>query len=192
MVDLETLGLTRDTPIIQFTALAFDIGTGEILDKFHHNVQMQKAQPINPETLIWWLETDKDLLYQILKKGELGLPEKKILDLFITWIAEFNMRTQKVYLWGNGILFDNKLIQQKMEDYGLKYPIYYRNDRDVRTLVDLYITKNGGTYEQLKADKPEGLVEHDSHDDCVAQIYMVSKCFNDLIINKGENDEKII
>lgn len=82
---------------------------------------------------------------------------------------------------GDGILFDNKMIQHQLELIGKEYPISYKNDRDVRTIVDLAGKKLGLTEKELKAKfKDDSLVAHNALDDVKFQINLVVECYKVL------------
>lgn len=186
MVDIETLGRGKENPILQIGAIAFDIETGKHLLSFQRYVKLSNSEVINGETLAWWLKTDKELIAELVSKGTKG--EKEVMKDFLTWIEGLPFWTEShtlskkdIYLWGNGILFDNKIIQGKCELYDLEYPIHYRNDRDVRTLVELYQTKTGGNYEAIKKSFHDNYKEHDALEDCKSQIDMVVHCYNEVI-----------
>ena len=105
---------------------------------------------------------------------------------FKNWIEKLQKDagdSNNVFLWGNGILFDNKLIQNKMNQYGIKYPIFYRNDRDMRTIVELAALKTGLKTEKEFRERyrPNDLKLHDGFDDVKAQICVLSKAWNILL-----------
>ena len=177
MVDLETLGHDTNTPIIMIAWIVFSFENTDLLQRKIY-VKHDRAE-INLETLQWWLKTDASLLKDILDNGEMN--ERDALTQFVESIMELK-ETYDVQLWGNGILFDNAIIQGKCQRYGLTYPIDYDKDRDVRTLVDMYITKYGVTKAFLKElFKPTR--EHDAMDDCIAQINMVKHLYGGLTKN---------
>lgn len=72
-----------------------------------------------------------------------------------------------------------------MQQYGIEYPIFYRNDRDMRTIVELASIKSGVKTEKefRTVSRPEDYVEHDGLDDVKAQIYVLSKAWN-IILNQ--------
>jgi hypothetical protein len=185
MVDLETLGKSVDTPIIQLCAMAFELETGDVVDVYEVKVQLESKTVIDLNTLRWWLQTDKELLTTLLTDTVRRVSEREALLGFKSWIyglrLTYGVDESQTYLWGNGILFDNKIIQGKMEHYDLCYPIFYRNDRDVRTLLDLYCAKNNVDPRAVAKTMYEGLKEHNAFDDCVAQIRLVTHCYGDLI-----------
>lgn len=183
MVDIETLGTGADATIIQISAIAFDIMTGAHLSTFNQIADIEKNKlplKVDGSTLKWWLNTDKELLTELLNKGFYS--SEDVLAHFSGWIKTQSKDPKDIYLWGNGILFDNKLIEHQLGKLGLEYPIYYRNDRDVRTIVDLAGRKLGISEQDLKERfKDYTLVEHNALDDVKYQIKLVVGCYNKLI-----------
>jgi hypothetical protein len=185
MVDIETLGTESDSTIFQIAAISFDILTGKQIDTFNGIADISKNSylTVDGSTLKWWLNANKELLTELLNKG-VGSSEE-LLEDFHRWLKRQSKDTKDLYLWGNGILFDNKMIQAQFKNECLEYPIYYKNDRDVRTIVDLAGAKLGISEKELK-DKftDESLVHHDAFDDVRYQISLVTGCHNILINQK--------
>lgn len=189
MTDIETLGRGNDTTVFQIAACAFDIKTGEVLNTFNQIVNIKRDNNISIDggTLIWWLNTNKELLTTLLNSGTAS--QKEMFINFKKWIEQLQEdagRSDEVFLWGNGILFDNKLIQSKMKEYNIEYPIFYRNDRDMRTIVELAALKCGiKTEKEFRTiNRGKEYVEHDGYDDVKAQIEVLSKSWNILLNNK--------
>jgi len=187
MTDIETLGLGVDATIFQISAIAFNIENGEYINKFNMTADIEKNKTLNVSgrTLKWWLNTDKELLTKLLNSGECSSEE--MIKEFHNWIISLSDKMDNVYLWGNGILFDNKIIQHQMQSLGLEYPIFYRNDRDMRTLVELASHKVGLSTEKEFRDKFRNpkLTPHDAFDDVVGQIDIVVKSYNILILTES-------
>lgn len=183
MTDIETLGRGDNTTVFQIAACAFDITTGKILNTFNQiaNIEKDKDIPIDGGTLLWWLKINKELLTELLDKGTVS--QKEMFINFKDWIEELSDDEANVFLWGNGILFDNKLIQSKMKQYDIEYPIFYRNDRDMRTIVELAALKTGVKTEKefRTINRGKEYVEHDGLDDVKAQIDVLSKAWNILL-----------
>lgn len=180
MVDIETLGNKTDSTIFQIAAVAFDIRTGNHINSFQHIADISKNVKLNVtgDTLKWWLKTDAELLRNLLYKGE-GSSEE-LLNLFAVWLSKL-VEGNQVYFWGNGILFDNKMIQAQLESIGLEYPIFYRNDRDVRTIVELASHKTGLTERELREKHYDKSVAHNAVNDVANQIKLVCSCYKELI-----------
>ena len=178
MADIETLGTKSDSTIFQIAAIAFDIKTGDHISKFNRiaNIEENDEMNVTGSTLVWWLNTNKELFTNLLNSGE-GSSTKLLID-FQSWLMDLT-NLGELYLWGNGILFDNKMIQHQLESIGIYYPIHYKNDRDLRTLVDLASAKLGVTEKELKQHfKDDSLVKHDAFDDVRYQINLAVSCYN--------------
>lgn len=182
MTDIETLGKSAESTIFQISAIAFDIMTGEHLSSFNwiSNISDDSFLNVDGDTLKWWLNTNKELLADLLNKGE-GSSEEMLTD-FHTWLTNLSEDKRDIHLWGNGILFDNKMIQHQLTEIGLDYPIFYKNDRDVRTILDLASQKLGVSESELRERFNDGsLVAHDAFDDVKYQINYVVGCYSVLI-----------
>lgn len=184
MTDIETLGTDSDSTIIQISAIAFDIRTGEHRARFNQIADISKNKSplkVTGDTLKWWLKTDKELFTELLNSGTDS--SEDVLRNFYRWLIPLNVINEReLYLWGNGILFDNKMIQRQLESNGFRYPIYYRNDRDLRTLVELTSFKLGITEDELRAKyRDETLIAHNAYHDVINQITLAVHCFNELV-----------
>lgn len=188
MTDIETLGRDSDSTIIQISAIAFDIKTGVHIAQFNQIADITKNETpvkVTIDTIQWWLKTDKDLFAKMLNSGG-DYSSEQVLRNFHSWILNLQplCDINSIYLWSKGILFDNKMIQYQMESLGLKYPIFYRNDRDLRTLIELTSIKLGISEKELIEKFSNGLVvTHNALDDVTLQINLAVNCFNELIKN---------
>jgi len=182
MVDIETLGNKIDSTIIQISAVSFDIKTGQLYETFNQVVDIAKNKrpiKVTASTLKWWLGTNAQLFSDLLNNGEYS--SEDTLRNFHGWLSGITDDTKNLYLWGNGILFDNAMIRQQFESVGLSYPIFYRNDRDVRTILELASTKLGKSEKELREEiYNKELVAHDAFNDVINQVALVSHCYNVL------------
>lgn len=186
MLDIETLGTDSDAFIFQIAAAKFDIKTGEVRDTFNmtQDISYVQSAKINPRTLLWWLETDSLLLKSLLA-GDYKEMSPDLLKSFKDWI-DYTQDTlmDDVLLWGNGVIFDNRIIREQMNQRGLGYPIAYNNDRDVRTILSLAAEKLHVSEREIKDRvKDDNLMKHDAIHDVAAQIKLVSYCHNVLVGN---------
>lgn len=175
MVDIETLGKKEGSSIIQIAAVQFNATTGEVLDTFESigDIEIYDELKVDGDTLKWWLNTDKELLTRLLNEGTES--ESQLIVKFHNWLKGI----ESPRLWGNGILFDNLKIKQKCEKYGVPYPIHYKNDRDVRTILDLAVTLGKYTENEIKDSVTNlGETKHDALDDCLFQVRLVKACFD--------------
>lgn len=183
MVDIETLGTSADSFIFQIAAIAFDITTGKEVDTFNRIVDISSEtwMRVDGSTLLWWLNTNKELLTKLLNSG-VGTSEDVLTD-FHRWLEKMDDSHQgELHLWGNGILFDNNMIKTHFEELGLDNPINFRNDRDVRTLAELAAIKLGTTVSDIRKKFERGTA-HDAFDDVRHQIAYSVYCFQALTQN---------
>lgn len=180
MLDIETLGTENDTTLIQLACVAFDIRTGNIISEFNEFIDISKTElKVTGSTIKWWLKTDVNLFKSLIEKG--NLPEREVFEKFYNWIKGLQ-ETHSLYAWGNGLLFDLAIIKTKLIQYGFSYPISFKTERDVRTIVDLYCAKKGITEKQFKdIHKSNDLVAHNGLDDCKFQIRFVVEAYKDLV-----------
>lgn len=184
MVDLETLGNKATSTIFQISASGFDIATGLSINSFNGISDISKNDKMNVtgDTIKWWLDTDAELLKTLLNKGE-GSSDMLLIEFF-KWLNAMT-KDNDVYLWGNGILFDNNLLRTQFEALGMSYPIHFRNDRDVRTIVELAALKTGKTVKELQAEyNNPSLTAHNAMDDVYYQIALVSGCYGIIVGDK--------
>ena len=178
--DLETLGTGYDATIIQIAAAAFNLTTGEIFETFNECVDITKGS-INATgaTIKWWLETNPELLKDILNRGTQS--EAEVLKDFHDWLIPDDFLQNEgfqVYFWGNGILFDNAIIRSHFEAIGLDYPIFFRNDRDLRTLLELASMKSGIPEKEIRHScYDESAPAHDAMNDVKSEIAWAHKCY---------------
>ena len=84
-----------------------------------------------------------------------------------------------VQVWGNGATFDNVLLRNSYEKTMIACPWRYRNDRDVRTIVEL--GKAVGCTPRYEI--PFEGAEHNALDDALHQIKYVSIIWQKLTKN---------
>ncbi|GIN67107.1 3'-5' exoribonuclease [Bacillus glycinifermentans] len=187
MVDIESLGKKIDSTIIQIAAISFDINTGKYISSFNQIVDLGRNSEkpnLDEDTIKWWIETDAKLFAELISNGTVSSSE--LFNNFYEWIVDQGEK-KSIYLWGNGILFDNKMIQYQLENHhNLPYPIFYKNDRDVRTILELASKKIGVKEKEIKETVKrfmidERLVEHNALDDVKYQIRLVVECYKALI-----------
>lgn len=195
MVDIETLGKDDNATVFQISAIPFNLMTGEYVEDlsfFNEIADIAKNKQLNVDgdTLKWWLNTDKELLTELLNAGA-GSSED-IVCSFHSWLENIVAKygRENVYLWGNGILFDNRILKKQIETIGLHYPIFYRNDRDVRTILESASFASGLTEQKIKdlvAD--EKFVAHNALDDVKKQINLVSVCYKLITVTKKPSEK---
>jgi len=186
MIDIQTLGKQSNSTIFQISAIAFNIKTGETYSQFNECINIENDF-VNADgsTLRWWLKTNPELLNKLINNGsEISEPDL-IVNLY-HWLNYHieNVGNENVFLWGNGMLFDNAIIKSHIKACGLEYPIFYRNDRDMRTLVELASIKSGIATEKEFRDKyfdKSKYEEHNAMDNVNFQIEVLHKAYEIII-----------
>ncbi|MEK7978950.1 3'-5' exonuclease [Klebsiella electrica] len=176
MIDMETLGVSVSSPIISIAAVFF--GTdGSVGKTFYRVVDLKSALShgqVEPSTLAWWM-SQSDEARKIFFD-----PNATSLDLVLRELDAFireDGNSDNVKVWGNGPSFDNAILAQAYRDFGVSLPWRFRNDRDVRTIVDL--AKCLKNIDPVKLVNREG-VHHNALSDALFQIECVSIAYRAL------------
>lgn len=180
MVDIESLSMETGGTMIQLCAKKFHIRTGKVLETFNMYVDISKELEVvtTGDTLKWWM-LDKgraEVFKDILEKGKYS--EEEVMTKFHAWLG-----TGDICLWGNGILDDNRVLDEKFRKYGLTSPIKFDNHRDVRTLVELACMKENvsrHTFIGKNMIKGNGKV-HNALNDVDFQIKLVVSAVDTLL-----------
>lgn len=183
MVDIESMDMNgEDGTIIQLSAVKFDLMSGNIRSEFNMYVDIDKQEMVaGSNSIRWWLETPQKVgvLKEILRKGKTS--EKEVIQQFNNWLVNDGKSKDNVYLWGNGILDDNRVLRNKFSKYNLKSNINYNNHRDVRTLVDIVSEKTGMSQYNIFGESMDSKkVSHNALNDAKFQARLVSSCYRKL------------
>ncbi|WP_202023559.1 exonuclease [Klebsiella quasipneumoniae] len=180
MVDLETMGIKHNAPIVAIGAVVFDPATGSIGESFYKVVCLESSvnwgAVIDPSTVIWWLKQSSEARSAIVNDD--AIPLLDALLQFREFVSD-NVAggSKKAQVWGNGASFDNSILRSSYDCIAEDYPWEYWNDRDVRTMVELGHAIN---YEPQKAIPFEG-ERHNALADAIHQARYVSAIWQRLI-----------
>ena len=172
MVDLETMGVGYRAAIVSIGAVRFDpvackVGN-DFQSKFYETIDLEDAQAagqtIDASTVIWWLAQSTKARAAIISRG---MPLPTALRQFALFIGDN-------FVWGNGSNFDNRILRDAYELFGMVVPWHYRNDRDMRTLVALAETMG------IKVSIPFEGTLHNALDDAIFQAQVVCELFQEI------------
>lgn len=108
MIDLETMGVGNNAPIMSIGACFFDPKTGEIGNTFHEQVNLESAHEygatFDPSTIIWWMKQGDDARSKFYNNHE-AQSIHEVLTMFNEFIMH-NCGGKRVKPWGNGATFD--------------------------------------------------------------------------------------
>lgn len=188
MVDIETIGKVQDATIFQIAAASFDIVTGDIISTIDLKLDVRSVEDFQADgdTLLWWLNENKELLTRLMNEGK--LTEPTFYREFSDWLTDQALDAVKdgqqpeLAMWGNGISFDIVRLRNKYDKHNMPFIISFRNEMDVRTILELASDKTGIPKAQLKlmaTDDSE--TKHDALDDVRYQVRLVSQAYNMLM-----------
>lgn len=139
MVDLETMGLKTNSPIVAVGAIQFNPITGEQGDSYYRILDLQssvdKGQQIDVQALYWWMNQSDAARGELLTTNKISV--EHMCGTFQKWLYSLG-NPRKFRLWGNGASFDNAMLRFLFELCKVEMPIPFWNDRDVRTVVGFY------------------------------------------------------
>lgn len=132
MLDLETLGTRHDAMIISIGAVYFDRYTGEIGLAFSANINpvgFADKFSMDYDTIKWWMEQSDNARKLVM---EAPFEIREALAGFSAFVGDGSDKL----IWSHAT-FDMPIIQNAFDVFGIKFPIPFRNARDLRTLMDL-------------------------------------------------------
>jgi len=139
VLDLETLGKGPNAAIATIGCVRIE--NGVIGDGLYIRVDVDSAIGFGGETdastIDFWLKQSEEAQREIHQ----GFNRIKINNALIQ-LADFIDRPAAIYgetyVWGNGASFDNVIVSTAYQRAHIPRPWPYWNDRDLRTIVQLY------------------------------------------------------
>lgn len=136
MLDLETMGGPPDGVVVQIGAVYFD--KVHVLGReFTCNVDPRDAawgnRGVDAGTFLWWLQQS----YEV--QSAVFFQECVYMEQAARYFTHFMQDAKRI--WCNAPRFDFELLQQAYTKAGHKMPWHYRQERDMRTIKDLYHQK---------------------------------------------------
>lgn len=163
MLDLETLSQKKTAAIVSIGATKFD--ESGIVDEFYININPLSCKEaglhIQKETIDWWKQ-QKPEAYAALKDNRNSLEDA--LTKFSAWFGPKSLPT-----WGNGVSFDNVILENAYQSLGLNTPWKYYDERCYRTVVNLFGI--------AKIKQENRTLHHNALDDAKAQTINLLSLF---------------
>jgi exodeoxyribonuclease VIII len=177
MLDIETMGTRADAAIVAIGAVRFDT---QIPTSFYTTIDLGSAMQhgrVDGSTVLFWMRQNEAAREQIYRaKATL----KNALLAFRSWLIYPNDANEKTtYVWGRGPSFDCRILRTAFEATGVPCPWVFRNERCVRTILDLCPV----TDDEVKAASSLcylKLVEHIAIDDALRQAFQVRAAYKKL------------
>ncbi|NRB23152.1 MAG: 3'-5' exoribonuclease [Shewanella sp.] len=176
MLDLETLSTVPEAAILSIGAVFFDPINSLLGKEFYQIVVRTNSTldgTVSDDTVKWWNSQSPEANSIFTDPSAISLREALVsFDSFIK-----NNGSENIQVWGNGSGFDNVILASAYKRNGLKVPWNFRNDRDVRTVVELGRCLR-------KIDPKESLtmsgLAHNALDDAKFQAQYVNSIFSAL------------
>ena len=158
MVDIETLGTSKNSVILSIGAVQFNENGVE--KNFYVQIDPESCTDyglqIDARTVMWWMDQNVAARQHLTSSRGINLPEA--LDQFID-AFEWN----DAVVWANGIDFDFTILEEAMKATGRTAPWAYWAKMDYRTI------KNIVPRDVYNASKEEAGVAHHALADATAQ-----------------------
>ena len=177
MVDIETLGKSPGSVILSIGAVAFDIGTGEINDKFYGVIDLESSLhnglKVDASTILWWMSDDQqEARNEILKAHEdHGATDIcEILIKFSDFIEKNREDDKNMRVWANPPSFDMMILDTAFDVLYMDIPWKYHEMMDFRTIKNIY-----------EGDRPEfkiSGIKHNALYDATLQAKICSYVWN--------------
>lgn len=176
-VDLETMGRVPGAPVPAIALVSFDRETQEVgVHQFYAVIEMGDAfrwgDKPDGETVAWWLRQSEkaraSLTDVVVTNTQTALAT--LLSSLADPNAEDGHEFDHIRLWGNGASFDLGILGGLFDRMGLIRPWQFCNERDMRTMVDLYP-------EARDVPRSSASVAHNALDDATHQATVLAEAF---------------
>jgi hypothetical protein len=171
MLDLETLGVNANAPILQIGMAYFKMTTGEVgkVLELNLNLKEELAAGAVPDasTIEWWMQQEDRARLSVFSGNQRHSTREALM------IAnEFLVGASCV--WSHAS-FDEPIFRNALRRHDINPLFHYRISKDIRTLTHLV---ERFPVDDLVSDLSHGdLIFHTALDDCLYQISYVSKIY---------------
>ena len=166
MIDIETLGLGPNAPIVQIAATTFDI-----LDPEFNQYCQPGTGTVDAGTMTFWLEMEDEARLTLAKGLRTAMPMHDVLWDLRDWFGSLGTVDE---VWSHGPAFDIHLLSNAFARHHMEVPWHYRSIRDTRTLYQLAYG------EPTPPPIDDHHVAHNALDDCRAQVIQVQDAIKEL------------
>lgn len=167
MIDIETLGTTPDAEVLEIGVVEWpDVTSGYHLAS-SRRLPPQPFRARDEGTIAWWSQQSQTVRDKVLHQRPPG-SVLTVMDEYLPTL-DFDIGT----VWCYGASFDFPILASLLHDVGLDVPWTYRQQRDLRTVVNC---SEGGleAYHQFLR-KHSGGLKHSAMEDAVTQARYLHK-----------------
>lgn len=173
MIDIETLGIGNDAPIVSIGAVEFDMASEQFGHEFHRKVKLDDPDqgPIDASTVLWWLGQSKEAQNALLSGEKVSLAAAlKQLVAFMSQISSVEG------IWANDPDFDMRILLSAYKRCDVVFPHSFRLHRSMRTMN--WLACRFLSSDRVQSMFPKGGLLHDALSDAKGQAIFVSRVFN--------------
>lgn len=169
MLDLETLGTNKKSPILTLALVEFVPSTGVRRKERYWKInplcydRYKDLFSMDYSTLLWWQSQNEEAKKNSLSEG--GDDIKKVVEEVCDFVRKLS---GIVFVWSQGIDFDIPILSNAIEALGFEIPWKFWNVRDSRTLL---------WFKGIKLVEDENHPSHHALGDCYKQIEGIRKCY---------------
>lgn len=162
MLDLETLSTRNNAHIVSIGAVLFNPHTEDEMAPFYMvcKNEQQEGADIDPDTVAWWA-TQNDQVRSVFTDANMTSLSTMLIE-FRDWVGA---KTSKIEgMWGNGSDFDNVILGNAYQRWGLRPPWSFGRNRCFRTMKNIALPNT------FVAPVPAG-THHNALDDATYQAH---------------------
>lgn len=134
MLDLETLGINSNAPILAIGAVYFNPESRRLGRTFYQAIELTSSldsgAKIDASTVIWWMQQSEEA-------RKVFIDNTITLTQALTNFSDFLNNTPNVKIWGNGSDFDNIILANSFDRVKFPLPWKFWNNRCYRTVKNL-------------------------------------------------------
>lgn len=137
VVDIETLGQRHNAVIGAIGVVMVDVTQLRIVDEFYCRVNLEQNRIRDTDTQAWWdkqkVESPAAWEEMFGNGGRLFLTDA--LHALSGFLGNHFTHAAAVELMGNGCEFDNLLLADAYQQWGIEQPWWFRGNQSLRTVV---------------------------------------------------------
>ena len=185
MCDIETLGKGYLPAIIQIAAVPFNFADNANTDltkygTFNQYLSLKENKKVgfmpDQDTLEWWVQQSRDALDVLSCASNSKATAYEVFGDFGKWLYEIKKIDKSLKIWGNGSLFDNRILLDAFRHLEMDVEWGYKDDMDMRTIMR--VANFTADFDKTKIVKNPNWVKHDGLHDCYSQIGDVKAAYN--------------
>jgi exodeoxyribonuclease VIII len=135
MIDIETLGVTPDSTIIQIAAVRFSLEDASINDEFSVNISPASCKALglitDKKTIEFWKNQPTEVIRSVMS-NQTNI--ENALTQLNNFIGGYDKNNE---IWANGTVFDISMLEWSYRRSGIECPWRYFQIRDVRTIFSV-------------------------------------------------------